>query len=75
MSVVVGDRRVMPIVVKIMLIVGVYIPDRNYSQKNLTNWTDNLSGSLAPGRGMSPTPICVGCGSAVYIVQIILVQC
>ena len=65
MSVVVGDRRVMQIVVKIMLIVGVYVPDRNYFQKNLTNWTDNLSGSLAPGRGMSPTPISGGCVSAV----------
>ena len=63
---------------------GGYVPDcdrcgaeltKMMQEKNLTNWTDNLSGSLAPGRGMSPTPICVGCGSAVYIVQIILVQC
>ena len=63
---------------------GGYVPDcdgcgveltKMVWKKNLTNWTDNLSGSLAPGRGMSPTPICVGSGSAVYIVQIILVQC
>ena len=63
---------------------GGYVPDcdrcgaeltKMMQEKNLTNWTDNLSGSLAPGRGTSPTPICVGCGSEVYIVQIILMQC
>ena len=63
---------------------GGYVPDcdrcgaeltKMMQEKNLTNWTDNLSGSLAPGRVMYPTPIYVGCGSEVYIVQIILVQC
>ena len=53
---------------------GGYVPDcdgcgveltKMMLEKNLTNWTDNLSGSLAPGRGMSPTPISGGCGSAV----------
>ena len=63
---------------------GGYVPDcdgcgveltKMMLEKNLTNWTDNLSGSLAPGRGMSPTPICVGYGSAVQCTWYRLFSC